>query len=44
MVTTLAPQDLTIAAHALAESATLVTADRAFVQVPWLATQDSKQE
>ena len=36
----LAPLDLMIAAHALAEGATLVTDDRAFAQVPGLATQD----
>ena len=36
----LAPLDLMIAAHALAEGATLVTADRAFAQVPGLALQD----
>ncbi len=36
----LGPLDLMIAAHALAEGATLVTADRAFAQVPGLAIQD----
>jgi tRNA(fMet)-specific endonuclease VapC len=36
----LAPLDLMIAAHALAEGATLVTADRAFSRVPGLAIQD----
>lgn len=36
----LAPLDLMIAAHALAEGATLVTTDRAFAQVPGLALQD----
>lgn len=40
----LAPLDLMIAAHALAEGATLITADRAFAQVPGLATQDYEQE
>ena len=35
----LAPLDLMIAAHALAEGATLITADRAFAQVPGLAVQ-----
>jgi len=35
----LAPLDLMIAAHALAEGATLITADRAFTQVPGLAVQ-----
>lgn len=39
----LAPLDLLIAAHALAEGATLITADRAFSQVPGLATQDYDQ-
>ena len=39
----LAPLDLMIAAHALAEGATLVTADRAFAQVPGLALQDYEQ-
>jgi tRNA(fMet)-specific endonuclease VapC len=39
----LAPLDLMIAAHALAEGATLVTADRAFTQVPGLALQDYEQ-
>jgi tRNA(fMet)-specific endonuclease VapC len=33
----LAPLDLLIAAHALTEGCTLVTADRAFAQVPGLA-------
>ena len=36
----LAPMDLLIAAHALAEDCTLVTADRAFTQVPGLAVED----
>ncbi len=36
----LAPLDLMIAAHALAEGATLITTDRAFAQVPGLALQD----
>lgn len=36
----LGPLDLMIAAHALAEGATLITADRAFAQVPGLAAQD----
>jgi tRNA(fMet)-specific endonuclease VapC len=36
----LAPMDLLIAAHALAEDCTLVTADRAFTQVPGLTVQD----
>ena len=36
----LAPLDLLIAAHALAEGCTLVTADRAFAQVPGLVVQD----
>lgn len=40
----LAPLDLMIAAHALAEGATLITADRAFAQVPGLATQDYQRE
>jgi tRNA(fMet)-specific endonuclease VapC len=35
----LAPLDLLIAAHALAEGATLVTADRAFAQVPGLVVE-----
>ena len=39
----LAPLDLMIAAHALAEGATLITADRAFAQVPGLTTQDYEQ-
>lgn len=36
----LAPLDLMIAAHALTEGATLITADRAFAQVPGLALRD----
>ena len=36
----LAPMDLLIAAQALAEDCTLVTADRAFTQVPGLAVED----
>jgi tRNA(fMet)-specific endonuclease VapC len=36
----LTPLDLMIAAHALTEGATLITADRAFAQVPGLAVQD----
>ena len=36
----LSPMDLLIAAHALAEACTLVTADRAFAQVPGLKTFD----
>jgi tRNA(fMet)-specific endonuclease VapC len=40
----LAPLDLMIAAHALAEGATLITADRAFAQVPGLTTQGYEQE
>jgi tRNA(fMet)-specific endonuclease VapC len=36
----LAPLDLMIAAHALAEGATLITTDRAFARVPGLAVQD----
>ena len=36
----LGPLDLMIAAHALAEGATLITTDRAFAQVPGLALQD----
>jgi tRNA(fMet)-specific endonuclease VapC len=40
----LAPLDLMIAAHALAEGATLITADRAFGQVPGLAIQGYQQE
>ena len=36
----LAPMDLLIAAHALAEDCTLVTADRAFTQVPGLKVDD----
>lgn len=36
----LASMDLLIAAHALAEGCTLVTADRAFAQVPGLKTFD----
>lgn len=36
----LAPMDLLIAAHALAEACTLVTADRAFAHVPGLKTLD----
>ena len=39
----LAPMDLMIAAHALAEGATLITADRAFAQVPGLAIQAYEQ-
>jgi tRNA(fMet)-specific endonuclease VapC len=39
----LAPLDLMIAAHALAEGATLLTADRAFAQAPGLAVQDYDQ-
>ena len=39
----LAPLDLMIAAHAMAEGATLITADRAFAQVPGLAIQDYEQ-
>ena len=39
----LAPLDLMIAAHALAEGATLITADSAFGQVPGLALQDYDQ-
>jgi tRNA(fMet)-specific endonuclease VapC len=35
--------DLMIAAHALAEGATLITADRAFAQIPGLAIQDYEQ-
>jgi len=35
-----APMDLLIAAHALAEDCTLVTADRAFTQVPDLTVED----
>ncbi len=38
--TPLAPMDLLIAAHALAEACTLVTADRAFAQVRGLKTLD----
>jgi tRNA(fMet)-specific endonuclease VapC len=38
--TPLAPMDLMIAAHALAESCTLVTADRAFSEVPGLQLVD----
>jgi tRNA(fMet)-specific endonuclease VapC len=40
----LAPLDLMIAAHALAEGATLITADRAFAQVPGLTTQGYEKE
>lgn len=36
----LAPLDLLIAAHALTESCTLVTADRAFAQVPGLTIEN----
>jgi tRNA(fMet)-specific endonuclease VapC len=36
----LAPLDLLIAAHALAEGCTLVTADRAFARVPGLVVED----
>ena len=36
----LAPLDLLIAAHALTEGCTLVTADRAFAQVPGLTIED----
>jgi len=36
----LAPLDLLIAAHALAAGCTLVTADRAFAQVPGLVVED----
>ena len=36
----LAPMDLMIAAHARAEACTLVTADRAFAQVPGLRVLD----
>ncbi len=36
----LAPMGLLIAAHALAEDCTLVTADRAFAQVPGLTVED----
>ena len=36
----LAPMDLLIAAHALAEDCTLVSADRAFTQVPDLTVED----
>lgn len=36
----LSPLDLMIAAHALSEGATLITADHAFAQVPGLAIQD----
>ena len=39
----LAPLDLMIAAHAMAEGATLITADRAFARVPGLAIQDYEQ-
>jgi tRNA(fMet)-specific endonuclease VapC len=35
----LAPLDLMIAAHAIAEGATLITADRAFSQVPGLCVK-----
>ncbi len=35
----LSPMDLLIAAHALAEDCTLVTGDRAFVQVPGLVVE-----
>ena len=38
--TPLAPMDLLIAAHALADNCALVTADRAFAQVPGLKTHD----
>ncbi len=41
---TLAPLDLMIAAQALAEGATLVTADRVFAQVPGLVTQGYEVE
>jgi tRNA(fMet)-specific endonuclease VapC len=40
----LAPLDLMIAAHALAEGATLITADRAFARVPGLTTQGYEKE
>lgn len=40
----LAPLDLMIAAHALAEGATLITTDPAFAQVPGLILQDYEQE
>ncbi len=33
-----------IAAHALAEGATLITAERAFAQVPGLVIQNYEQE
>ena len=36
----LAPMDLLIAAHALAEDCTLISADRAFAQVPGLRVLD----
>ncbi|MCI0667407.1 MAG: type II toxin-antitoxin system VapC family toxin [Methylococcaceae bacterium] len=36
----LAPLDLLIAAHALSENCTLITADRAFAKVPGLAVED----
>lgn len=36
----LAPMDLLIAAHALAEECTLISADRAFIQVPDLRVLD----
>ena len=39
----LGPLDLMIAAHAMAEGATLITADRAFAHVPGLAIQDYEQ-
>ncbi|WP_366759583.1 PIN domain-containing protein [uncultured Thiodictyon sp.] len=39
----LAPLDLMIAAHALAEGVILITADRAFSQVPGLCVQDYDQ-
>jgi tRNA(fMet)-specific endonuclease VapC len=40
----LAPLDLMVVAHALAEGATLITADRAFAQVPGLVIQNYEQE
>lgn len=40
----LAPMDLLIAVHALAEDCTLVSADRAFAQVPGLKIVDWKDE
>ena len=39
----LAPLDLMIAAHALAEGATLITVDRAFTQVPGLDVEGYEQ-